>query len=711
MKSKSKKKVKNYSEIYKKNLMNFVKRKNTEGINLYNLVSLKYEELSAPNTPKEQNYFTIMAFSLYFIKNNDFIQEEFFSLVNNSIFKIFNDFLQNPTEEQHEKFLKSFEDLNYGFGNIYLICKKLLTNPLFKDNAVDLFFRIILKEPFEALKDNFPFPIKKDQKALIKSLTQFIKIKYNNNQVTKEETFNLFKEDTPTELTNIPSNKNAIQNENKMVDNLININISSNNNEIVEEKLIQNQLFTYLAEKENEYKKRNFKTPILNYLIKNKNKLKIDYFRKIKKEDSFVDHYYDYLENLLFLINSDSINFQDNKIGYFCFFNKNINKYFEGIYSNIDLKFLFEKVVSDKNFPADDIYDPDETIAKNAFKSRALSFEYYINGEILLNKLKVKERQRVIYIFKDIDDIESLDKEENPQNRDATLDYIIEVDGVVLENIYREIYLDKNFFIPDPVNKFGFFENNNNMIENYHLTKQNKNDEEDDDNEDYKFYLDKNCLCIIEIKNQFPPFIENKINKELNQRNDALKNKYPSDFATIVKALIKKSLIFKEMFEQLGEKIDYIKLVLFYDAVHKINYENLLNEVMNELFKKEDVQLLSMIEFQCIYIKSSYLAGGLSNYKRELNKMEYKLAKQEKEIDGMKKLISNLKEEINSLKASNKKIENDNDVKGNFDNQNIKENNQVNDIKMKQKEETKNDAIKSKESLGNKQLDNNNNDC
>ena len=116
--------------------MNFVKRKNTEGINLYNLVSLKYEELSALNTPKEQNYFTIMAFSLYFIKNNDFIQEEFFSLVNNSIFKIFNDFLQNPTEEQHEKFLKSFEDLNYGFGNIYLICKKLLTNPLFKDNAV-----------------------------------------------------------------------------------------------------------------------------------------------------------------------------------------------------------------------------------------------------------------------------------------------------------------------------------------------------------------------------------------------------------------------------------------------------------------------------------------------------------------------------------------------------------------------------------------------
>ena len=59
--------------------------------------------------------------------------------------------------------------------------------------------------------------------------------------------------------------------------------------------------------------------------------------------------------------------FEDNKVGYICFYDKFKKEYFEGIYSYIDLKFLYEKVVSDENFPGDDIYYPNEIIAKNAF--------------------------------------------------------------------------------------------------------------------------------------------------------------------------------------------------------------------------------------------------------------------------------------------------------------------------------------------------------
>lgn len=116
------------------------------------------------------------------------------------------------------------------------------------------------------------------------------------------------------------------------------------------------------------------------------------------------------------------------------------------------------------------------------------------------------------------------------------------------------------------------------------------------DNED-AFYLDKNTLCVIEIKNQFPPYRSNKITD-----SNIINKTYPVDFYNMVKSLIKKALVFKEMFEQSNEKIDSIKLLLFYDAVHKINYEKELWKAMNDLFTKQDEKIISLLEFQCIYI-------------------------------------------------------------------------------------------------------------
>ena len=49
---------------------------------------------------------------------------------------------------------------------------------MFRDKKVDFFFKIILKEHFSELQESFSYPIKKDQKELINTLANFIRIKY-----------------------------------------------------------------------------------------------------------------------------------------------------------------------------------------------------------------------------------------------------------------------------------------------------------------------------------------------------------------------------------------------------------------------------------------------------------------------------------------------------------------------------------------------------
>jgi len=58
------------------------------------------------------------------------------------------------------------------------------------------------------------------------------------------------------------------------------------------------------------------------------------------------------------------------------------------------------------------------------------------------------------------------------------------------------------------------------------------------------------------------------MNKKIYNKINA---KYPIDFFNIVKSLVKKSLVFKDMFEQMNEKVDSIKLILLYDAIYKFD--------------------------------------------------------------------------------------------------------------------------------------------
>ena len=47
--------------------------------------------------------------------------------------------------------------------------------------------------------------------------------------------------------------------------------------------------------------------------------------------------------------------------------------------------------------------------------------------------------------------------------------------------------------------------------------------------------------------------------------------------------LVKNALVFKTIYEQKKYELKKIKLILFYDAIHKYNYENDLQNVMNEV--------------------------------------------------------------------------------------------------------------------------------
>ena len=194
----------NYSEQYKKTLFSFIKNDNTDkNKTLYELTELKLNLINEQNEintlknindEKASNYSIILSLSLYLIEGNDFIKEKYFNQIENEIFKIFNDFLINPTEEKHKIFLSSFEKLGSNADIIFLICKKLVRNALFIDMAVDLFFRIILEKSFSSLQRSFPFTIKKDQKELMNILFNFSDIKNNYDKVTRDQVMELFRE-------------------------------------------------------------------------------------------------------------------------------------------------------------------------------------------------------------------------------------------------------------------------------------------------------------------------------------------------------------------------------------------------------------------------------------------------------------------------------------------------------------------------------------
>ena len=86
----------------------------------------------------------------------------------------------------------------------------------------------------------------------------------------------------------------------------------------------------------------------------------------------------------------------------------------------------------------------------------------------------------------------------------------------------------------------------------------------------------------------------------------------------MLKNFIKNALVFKTIYEQRKCNFNKIKLILFYDAFYKYNYEDDLKKAMNEIIDINDIELIEKIQFQCIYVKSAYLLGNVSSMENVL---------------------------------------------------------------------------------------------
>ena len=126
-------------------------------------------------------------------------------------------------------------------------------------------------------------------------------------------------------------------------------------------------------------------------------------------------------------------------------------------------------------------------------------------------------------------------------------------------------------------------------------------------------------------------------------------NNQGNSFYSILKNFIENSLVFKTIYEQGKYNFNKIKLILFYDAIYKYYYEDDLQKVMNEIIDMNDTELIEKIQFQCIYVKSSYLLGNVTSMENDLEslKYEYKIMKNElKEINELLEQIMNKMENI-----------------------------------------------------------------
>lgn len=187
----------NYSKKYRESLFLFVKDAQVHGKKtLESLVISKSEEYDKnlkddPNNPKVVILFSILKLSQYFIEGNQFIKDDYFNHNENKIYKAFYDLLKNPSNEQFENFISSFENLDYGGDIVFLICESFFEQIKFL--ACDMFFRIAFKKHFDSLQGYFDFPINPNRDELILNLSSFVKIKNNKKEFTKLELVDLFR--------------------------------------------------------------------------------------------------------------------------------------------------------------------------------------------------------------------------------------------------------------------------------------------------------------------------------------------------------------------------------------------------------------------------------------------------------------------------------------------------------------------------------------
>ena len=550
----------------------------------------------------------------------------------------------------------------------------------------DLIIDIINKYFIKKLNLTLPFYVK------IKDINELIKIINDSNSLSNEKChfhilYNYILKKDDLKRNKMRNSNNINNNQNNNLNNINSTIISetdqkinssnviqqnpdviiSNNNDKnyikiqeISEKIDTNIIKDYFQSRKEYYSKKGYETPFLDELLEEKIKINKDIFlfKKPQKEYFIEPHYI----NLKYLINifSNPEMFQkfvvkEKKYGYICYNAKKSKKYVlkEGIFGILQNTSLYKEITNKKKFEKDNFGEENKTIVDNAFKERGLALEYYING-IFMELLDQDELPRVVYNLdskklKKLVDEEKKIQEEIEEETDEEIEEEIEdenkekiseenkekikeeikekikkdreieeLDGVFYTKKDYEIKIDELPFIID------------NMAEIDNLVSPNFKFYAECDN---KIKIDKNTLIFIEVKNKFPETY---------------------DFNYQVRKICNKTVSFSQLYGERYENITKIKIMFFYNAVPKKSYESKVLPILENIFGNNKIK--NKIQFQFIFITSSYLAYNFKNMKDRIDILENSSNDHKSKIEDLQKDNNAFKSEVEELKNDNRSL-------------------------------------------------------
>ena len=269
-------------------------------------------------------------------------------------------------------------------------------------------------------------------------------------------------------------------------ENIENKHIDKHDESEVEIITKSNTVLNYLNNQFNYYKKKFF-MPILNRTIKSKNDLKfndVGYYNK----DFFLPKYKlnDKIlyELITYKLKLNAFMGDKNEYGYFCYNFENYD--IEALYSTINPVYLYNysKI---KDF-IDDYEKPDDFIEKLYTKSRAMTYEYYINVILFIEKYKVMPYPRIVFPLDTLKNLKTKFRNE------------IEIDGAFL---VKEPFTIIDIDLPFVFQHFLSYTGSNKMINIC--------------NKDYDINgksFEKDDLCLLEIKTRFPENDQKALNEK-----------------------------------------------------------------------------------------------------------------------------------------------------------------------------------------------------
>ena len=425
----------------------------------------------------------------------------------------------------------------------------------------------------------------------------------------------------------------------------------------------------YFKRRKEFYETKNFKTPILNDIIEGKINIDYNLFKfKIISGDFDIEPYNIVLQKIIDFFsddkNYDNQLLEKGNIGYACY--KNKSEYIESIYAVLPNETLFENITNKKALKSDEFYDSKKELMESYFKVRGLALEYFINTTFV-EIFKYQQLPRAFFHLKN--NVENI-KENNEEDKKN----IIEVDNKNKIDSNKSLKETQNVCM-DEID--GVFYNQKKEVlklENLPFIEDYKLEIKTDSNK-FKFTFSENgnitmldnSLILIEVKNRFPSSnldidkedkkkeqsIKNKEDKDDKNKEDKSDKKKEKKLIADIKqlekefnVLLKKADMFYQVYSERFNDIKYVQILFFYDSVRKKGYEEILQNNLNEFFKKNRAIKPQQIQIEMIFILSSYFAIGVKDLRDKI--IHHELIQEEHE-----NYINSLLDSNNSLNKEN----------------------------------------------------------